>query len=83
MPANLPPEIRKLLVEVFAALDEKPLSTKKNEQLAKEDPKACLVALLKRIKERLPETGAMLDTTIQSAAGRVAIAKRKAEHSAS
>jgi len=80
---KLPLEIRKLVQEVFAALDEWPLSSKDNEQLAKEDPKACLVALLKEIKEQLPEVSAMLHSTVESAAGEAAEAKRQAEHSAS
>lgn len=80
MSAKLPPRIQKLIQEVFAALDKRPLSSKENEQLAKEDPEACLVALLTKVKERLPVTGAMLGRTIESAAGEVAEAKWQAEH---
>lgn len=80
---TLPPAIKKLTREVFAALDEWPLSGKDNEQMAKEDPEACLVALLKEIKERLPEVYAMLHSTVDSAAGTAAVAKRQAEHQVS
>lgn len=80
---KLPPQIKKLIQEVFAALDEWPLSSKDNEQLAKEDPEVCLVALLKEIKEQLPEVSAMLHSTVASAAGEAAEAKWQAEHQTS
>lgn len=83
MPAKLPLQVKKLVQEVFAALDERPLSSKDNEQLAKEDPEACLVALLTKVKERLPVTGITLAFTIEEAAGEAAEAKWQAEHSPS
>lgn len=74
----LPPKVSKLVQEVFAILDEQPLSSKAHEQRAKKNPEACLVALLEEIKERLPEGWAMLDSTVASASGNIMMKNREA-----
>lgn len=75
----LPSKVSKLVQEVFAILDEQPLSSKNHEQRAKEDPEACLVALLEEIKQRLPEGWETLDTTVASASGNIMMKNREAE----
>ena len=65
-------EMTQLIQEIFAFLGE-------SGQLAKEDPEACLTALLKKIKEQLPDVSAMLEFTVLEAAGDVNDAKLEAK----
>ena len=65
-------EMTQLIQEIFAFLGE-------SGQLAKEDPEECLLALLKAIKERLPDVSAMLESTVGHAAGVVCEAKWEAK----
>jgi hypothetical protein len=80
--ATLPPEIKKLVQEVIAPLDEVSLS-EDSKQLAKEDPEACLIGLLKQIRDDLKVTGATLKFTVDMATAEVVEANWQAEHQAS
>ena len=65
-------ETTQLIQEIFAYLGEA-------GQLAKEDPEACIVALLKATKEDLQEIGVGLEFTVGHAADRVLEAKLELE----
>ncbi len=65
----LNPETAKLIEEVFEFFDTHGFSrVSKKADLAKNDPEACIVSLLRRIKERLPVVSATLYDTIERAA---------------
>ncbi|MDO8530227.1 MAG: hypothetical protein Q7S10_02365 [bacterium] len=58
----LAPITKKLVEEIFGSFGND------TEKLAKEDPEACLVSMLTRIKEQLPNVCATLGLTIEFAA---------------
>lgn len=71
----LPKLVADLLQEVFARYG------KDGQQMAEEDPEACLVSLLTVIKRRLPEVYATLSMTVEMAVYEkdVKAARRKLE----
>ncbi len=79
---KLSPEITQLIREAFAVFDDIPLN-QGAEKLAIEDPEACVIALLKAIKEDLHVSAVCLDTTVGHAVGEVHEAKWQATRSRS
>lgn len=67
----LHPETAKLIKEVLGFFDDtynfSTESMSRKADLAKSDPEACIVALLRRIKERLPATSATLYHVVKMA----------------
>ncbi len=64
----LHPETARLIQEVFAYTDRHDFSTEyesKSLTLAKRDPEACIVSLLQKVKEELPEVSATLYDIIE------------------
>ncbi len=65
-------ETRKLVEEVFGFFDTHGFSSgSAREELAKNDPEACIISLLQSIKDRLPCVSAMLYSTVQMAASKI------------
>ncbi len=64
----LHPKTAQLIEEVFEFFDTHGFSgVSKKVDLAKNDPEACIVSLLQKIKERLPEVSSTLSITIERA----------------